>query len=79
MEVVISVLLGSIVTGVTIAVMMTSMNVVDTTADLSRDSSDTGLVAAFLYRDAQAAGGTDTRHAGFGPTLGVSTTDSGWA
>jgi choice-of-anchor A domain-containing protein/prepilin-type N-terminal cleavage/methylation domain-containing protein len=74
-EVVMSVVLGSIIAGVTVAVMITSLNVVDSTRDLSRDSTDTGLVATFLYRDAQAAGGTDPVTLRSDATLGVSASD----
>lgn len=76
-EVVMSIVLGSIIAGVTVAVMITSVNVADSTRDMSRDSTDAGLIAAFLYRDAQAAGGTDPVTLASDPTLGVSTDDWG--
>lgn len=76
-ELVISLVLSSIVAGITVAIMMTSLNVVDSTSDISRDATDAGLIAAFLYRDAQAAGGTDPMTLADVPGLGVSTVD--WA
>jgi choice-of-anchor A domain-containing protein/prepilin-type N-terminal cleavage/methylation domain-containing protein len=76
-EIVISIVLGSILAGVTVAIMITSLNIADTTNDISHDATDAGLVAAFLYRDAQAAGGTDPVTLAMADGLGVSTTD--WA
>lgn len=76
-ELVISLVLSSIVAGITVAIMVTSLNVVDTTSDISRDATDAGLIAAFLYRDAQAAGGTDPLTLADVPGLGVATDD--WA
>jgi choice-of-anchor A domain-containing protein/prepilin-type N-terminal cleavage/methylation domain-containing protein len=76
-ELVISLVLSSIVAGITVAIMMTSLNLVDSTSDISRDATDAGLIAAFLYRDAQAAGGTDPTTLADVPGLGVSTDD--WA
>ena len=76
-ELVIAIVLSSIVAGVTVAVLITSMNVVNSTNDVSRDATDAGLVAAFLYRDAQAAGGTDPVTLAEVVGLGVSVTDWG--
>lgn len=76
-ELVISIVLSSIVAGVVVAIMVTSLNLVDATTDISHDATDAGLIAAFLYRDAQAAGGTDPLTLAELPELGVSTTDWG--
>ena len=76
-ELVIAIVLSSIVAGVTVAVLITSMNVVNSTNDVSRDATDAGLIAAFLYRDAQAAGGTDPVTLAELSGLGVSTADWG--
>ncbi len=76
-ELVISLVLSGIVAGITVAIMVTSLNLVDSTSDISRDATDAGLIAAFLYRDAQAAGGTDPTTLADVPGLGVSTSD--WA
>lgn len=76
-EVVISVVLSAILAGVVISILLTSMSVVDRTTEISHDATDAGLVAAFLYRDAQAAGGTDPTTLAEVPGLGVSTSDWG--
>ena len=57
-EVLIAVALSSVIAGVTVAAMLTSMNVIDVTTEQITTSTDTGLIASWFYRDAQAAGGT---------------------
>lgn len=76
-ELTISVVLSAVLAGVVISILLTSMSVVDRTTEISHDATDAGLIAAFLYRDAQAAGGTDPSTFAAVPGLGVSTTDWG--
>jgi choice-of-anchor A domain-containing protein len=76
-ELVISVVLGAVLMGVVTSILLTSMSVVDRTSEISHDATDAGLIAAFLYRDAQAAGGSDPETFAAVPGLGVSTTDWG--
>lgn len=76
-ELTISVVLSAVLAGVVISILLTSMSVVDRTTEISHDATDAGLIAAFLYRDAQAAGGTDPATFTAVPGLGVSTTDWG--
>lgn len=79
-EVLISLVLGGIIAGVTVAAMLTSMNVIDVTSEQISGSTDTGLVASFFYRDAQAAGGTLPSTGLADPSAGVSVSNSptGW-
>ncbi len=80
-ELVFSIVLSSIIGGVLVAALATSMNAAGTTSTSMASSIDSGLVAAFLTTDAQAAGGIEPGTAQVDPTLGVSTTDdtAGWA
>ena len=80
-ELLIAVVLSSMIAGVTVAALMTSLNVASSTTDEVSDSTDAGLISAFLYRDAQSAGATDPTTAQLDPALGVSTNDTaaGWA
>lgn len=75
-ELIIAVVLSSIVGGVTVAVLITSIGVVTTTTEISRDATDTGLISTFLARDAQAAGGSEPVPVVGTPDRGVST--AGW-
>ena len=74
-ELLISMTLTMIIGGVITAALITSMNAAESTARTAADSTDAQLIAAYLVRDAQAAGGTDPATAALDPTLGVSTTD----
>ena len=76
-ELVMAIVLGALVSGVIVAAIITSLNIADSTSEQVKDSTDASLISAFLYRDAQAAGGTDPAKAQLDSTLGVSTTDSG--
>ncbi len=79
-EILIALVLSSIIAGVTVSAMLTSMNVIDVTTEQISGSTDTGLIAAWFYRDAQAAGGTLPTTGQADPDVGVSVTDSpsGW-
>jgi hypothetical protein len=77
-EVLISVVLLTLITGAISAAFVTAMNSSRPTNARVRESNDAQLIAAFLVRDAQAAGGVDpTNPLSTGdPTLGVSLTDA---
>ncbi len=76
-ELVMAIVLGALISGVIVAAIVTSLNIADSTSAQVKDSTDASLISAFLYRDAQAAGGTDPNQAQLDATLGVSTTDAG--
>jgi type II secretory pathway pseudopilin PulG len=80
-EVTITTVLMSIIGGVIVAAMITSLRAADATDATARDASDSALLGAYLTRDAQAAGGIDPTTAALDTTIGVSTTDddTGWA
>ncbi|HEY7627294.1 MAG TPA: putative Ig domain-containing protein, partial [Ilumatobacteraceae bacterium] len=79
-ELLIGIVLSGMIAGVTVAALLTSTNIARSTSDAVNDSNDAGLLAAFLYRDAQSAGVTDPSTAAIDPTVGVSTanTVAGW-
>ena len=72
-EMLIALVLSGIIAGVTVAAMVTSMNAVDSTTDQVSDSTDAGLISAYLFRDAQAAGGTDPATSRSAVGVGVAT------
>lgn len=76
-----AIVLSSLVGGVLVASLMTSLNVADTTSSTVASSIDTQLISAFLAADAQAAGGIDPSTAEQAVDLGVSTVSDvdGWA
>jgi prepilin-type N-terminal cleavage/methylation domain-containing protein len=76
-ELLIAVVILSLLTGAISAAFVTAMNDTQQTGGRVEASNDAQVIAAFLIRDAQAAGGTDpTNPAPSGdPTLGVSLTD----
>lgn len=80
-ELVMATVLAGIVGGVLVAAIATSLRVADSTTNQIADSTDTALISAFLFRDAQAAGATDPTTARVDTSVGVSTSDtsSGWA
>ena len=80
-ELLISISLTMIIGGVVSAALITSMNAASSTAAQAADSTDAQLIAAYLTRDAQAAGGTDPDTAQLVADLGVSTsaTTVGWS
>src|SRR5262245_21240501 len=52
--VIVSMIMGGIITG-----MLTALNIFDPTSHRVLETNDSQTIAAFLTRDAQAAGGTD--------------------
>ncbi|MUH51681.1 MAG: prepilin-type N-terminal cleavage/methylation domain-containing protein, partial [Actinobacteria bacterium] len=76
-ELVMAVVLSGLIAGVIVAALVTSLNIADSALDQVHDSVDASLVSAFLYRDAQAAGGVDPTLAQLDPSIGVSTSDAG--
>lgn len=80
-ELLIAIVLSSLIVGVTTAALATSMNIASSTTDQVSDSTDAGLIASFLFRDAQSAGATDPATAQNDTTLGVSTSSTalGWS
>ena len=76
-ELIMALVLSGLIAGVVVAALVTSLNIADSTSDQLHDSTDAGLISAFLYRDAQAAGGTDPAKAQLDSSIGVSTTDWG--
>jgi len=72
-ELLLSLVLATIIGGVVVAALITSLNASDSTTDQVSDSTDAGLISAYLIRDAQSAGGIDPASARLDPTLGVST------
>ncbi|MCU1503809.1 MAG: hypothetical protein JWM12_3163, partial [Ilumatobacteraceae bacterium] len=75
-EVMIAVVLLTVITGAIAAAMITALNVASSTTAQVADSTDAGVISAYLLRDAQSAGATDPatglRSTTFG-RLGVTT------
>src|SRR3954453_20952951 len=72
-EVLVSVVIISLLTGALASVFVTAMNDSRPTLQRLRESNDAQVIAAFLIRDAQAAGGSSPLSGAKDPTLGVST------
>ena len=68
---------SSLIVGVITAALITSLNVSSSTTAQVNDSNEAGLASAFLFRDAQSAGGILPTTAYSDTSRGVSTTD--WA
>ena len=75
-ELIISIVILTMITGTLGAAFVTAMNGSRATADSVRQSNDAQVIAAFFVRDAQAAGGSDPNTASLDQTLGVSLTDA---
>jgi type II secretory pathway pseudopilin PulG len=75
-ELLIAVVLLAMITGALGTSFVTAINASQTNTQRVRESADAQLVAAFLVRDAQAAGGSDPVTGTTDPTLGVSLTDA---
>jgi prepilin-type N-terminal cleavage/methylation domain-containing protein len=75
-ELLISIVLGGVIAGVTVAALFTTMNIAASTTDQVNDSADAGLIAAFLYRDTQSAGAVDQTTGQLTANVGISTTTS---
>lgn len=71
LEVVLTIVLGGAIAGVVVAALLTSLSVVKSTSEQVADSSDAGLITAYLFRDAQAAGATDPATAGSNAQIGI--------
>ncbi|MCU1392489.1 MAG: autotransporter protein [Ilumatobacteraceae bacterium] len=76
-ELLIAIVLSGIIGGVTVAAMSTSLNVASSTSEEVADTTDAGLISAFLIRDAQASGPATSSSSGASSDLGVSTAASG--
>jgi prepilin-type N-terminal cleavage/methylation domain-containing protein len=76
-ELIIALVLSLMVVGVITAALITSLNVASSTTGQVNDSSETGLISSFLFRDAQSAGGINPVNASPNASLGVWTTASG--
>src|SRR4051794_5114373 len=76
LELVISLVLLTLMTGAIAAAVVGAFNSTGSSAQRSKASNDAQIIAAFLTRDAQAAGGTDPQTGIADPTLGVSTNDT---
>jgi hypothetical protein len=74
-EVMISVVILALITGALSSVFVTAFNGSRTNTQRVKESSVAQTIAAFLVRDAQAAGGVDPSTATLDPSLGVSLTD----
>jgi Tfp pilus assembly protein PilW len=76
-EVLIGVLIVSLITGGIVSAMLTALNIFDPTSHRVLETNDSQTIAAFLTRDAQAAGGTDPNTGSLDTShnLGVSKTD----
>ena len=73
-EVVIAVVLLALITGAIAASLITSLNLASSTTQRIKESNDIQLIAGYLVRDAQAAGGSDPTAAVEDSTTGVSVT-----
>ena len=72
-EVLVSVVIGSMIAAGVAGAVVTSLSVASATTDQISDTSDAALVSSFLVRDAQSAGATDPATALRDPSLGVTT------
>src|SRR5262245_431354 len=76
-ELLIGVVIVSLITGGIVSAMLTALNIFDPTSHRVLETNDSQTIAAFLTRDAQAAGGTDPNTGALDTAhdLGVSMTD----
>jgi prepilin-type N-terminal cleavage/methylation domain-containing protein len=74
-ELLITVMIMSMVIGALASVFVTSLNASRPTTQRIHESNDAQLIASFLVRDAQAAGGTNPSTGTLDSSLGVSKTD----
>src|SRR3954471_9236733 len=75
-ELVISVVILTMITGGLASAFITSLNSSGPTQERVKESNDAQVVASFLMRDAQATGGTDPSTGEADPSLGVSTSET---
>jgi type II secretory pathway pseudopilin PulG len=71
-ELLITIVILTLITGTLGAVFMTAMRTTTNNSETVHASNDAQLIAAFLVRDAQSAGGTNAVTGLIDPTLGVS-------
>ncbi len=62
-ELIFAIALSTMIGGVIVAALITSLNVSSATTAQVSDSTDAGLISSFLTRDAQSAGGLDPANA----------------
>ena len=72
-EVIVSIVLLTLITGGISAALVTSINATKGSEQRTKGTNDAQIVAAFLNKDAQAAGGTDPSTGVADPSLGVKT------
>ena len=77
-ELIIAMTLSLMIGGVVVAALITSLRVSSSTTDEVGDSTDAGLITAFLTRDAQSAGSIVPTTALRNTTVGVSTASTAW-
>jgi prepilin-type N-terminal cleavage/methylation domain-containing protein len=75
-EMLVAIVVLSMIIGAIAASFVTAFRSSAPTAELIRQSNDAQLIAGFLVRDAQSAGGTDPATGTIDDTIGVSTTDA---
>ena len=75
-ELIVSIAILSLIAGVLSSAFIVGWRTSQPTIQRVKESNDAQLIATFLTRDAQAAGGTDPGSATLDSTLGVSTTDN---
>ena len=71
-ELLITIVILSMIMGAIAASFVTAFSSTGPTAELIRQSNDAQLIAGFLVRDAQSAGGTDPTTGTIDNTIGVS-------
>ena len=74
-ELIFAIVLSTVIGGVIVAALITSLNVSSATSEHVSDSTDASLIAAFLTRDAQSAGAIVPTTAIRDTTVGVSISD----
>ena len=75
-ELCITIVILTMITGALAAAFVTALNSTRSNAENVRKSNDAQLIAGFLVRDAQSAGGTDPSTAAADASIGVSTQDA---
>ena len=76
-ELLIAIVLLAGITGAIAAVMVTSLGATRTTSEKAHESTDAQLIATYLVRDAQSAGGSNPGTGLPDPSLGVGTDAAG--
>jgi prepilin-type N-terminal cleavage/methylation domain-containing protein len=77
-EMIIVIVILGLITGALTGTMLTALNGHKVTTQRVKESADAQIIAGFLVRDAQAAGGSNPATGAVDPTIGgVSLTDNG--